>query len=67
MDSLDWRHIRTDTTTAYQFRENVLEEEKRGSLGCHGKKKDKSLVINYNSLGLKLISQIVAMKNDLDF
>ena len=30
MDSLDWRHIRTDTTTAYQFRENVLEEEKKG-------------------------------------
>ena len=70
MDSSDWTHIRTDTTTAYQFRENVLEEEKKGGscLGCHGKKrKEKTLVINYSPFSLKLISQIVIMKNDQDF
>lgn len=44
MDSSDWTHIRTDTTTAYQFRENVLEEEKKEevALVAMGKKKGKN-------------------------
>lgn len=67
MDSSDWTHIRTDTTTAYQFRENVLEEEKKEevALVAMGKKKGKNFSHQLQSFqSLKLILQIVIMKND---